>query len=248
MKAIILAAGEGTRLRPLTHMTPKPLLPIAGKPIFEYAIENILTCPQVDSIFLAVRASDHRNESIKEYLTSRNYGVAVKIVNVLGWETGGDLKAAAHEAEIDGTFIAVYGDIVTKIRLDKLLAFHLENKKSATMSLFPVSENDKSRFGIAELEGNVIKSFVEKPENPQAVKSNYANAGYYVFEKNVLDMIPYGKVKTVHTAIPNLVKNRDIAGCLVNPPFWFDIGTLESYNRANQLLLNGGGIVPPDKK
>ncbi len=155
MKAIILAAGEGKRLRPLTFSIPKPLLPVAGKPTIEYVIDNIVTSPEISEIFIATRASD-RSDSIRKYFeNSPRSDVKVNTVDVLGWETGGDLKAVAYEAEIkhEDVFAVAFGDNITEINLDELLKEHASKKKIATISVFPVPEEDKKRFGIAVLNG-----------------------------------------------------------------------------------------------
>lgn len=248
MKAIILAAGEGKRLRPLTYSIPKPLLPVAGKPTIEYVIDNIITEPGVDEIFIATRASD-RSDAIRKYFeNSPRADVNIHTVDALGWETGGDLKAAAYEACIkqDDTFIVAFGDNITEISLDCMLTEHKKRKKLATMAVFPVPEEDKKRFGIAVLNDEKgMVNFCEKPKHPEKINSNLANAGYYVFEGGVLDRIPYGRVRTEDSVMPQLVKENQVTGFEITPPYWLDIGTVESYNLANKMILERKGILPP---
>lgn len=246
MKAIILAAGEGKRLRPLTYSIPKPLLPVAGKPTIEYVIDNIATIPEISDIFIATRASD-RSDSIKKYFdNSPRNDVKVHTIDVIGWGTGGDLKIVAYEAGIkrEDTFIVAFGDNITEINLVEMLKEHLKKGKLVTMAVFPVPEEDKKRFGIAVLNReNDIVEFYEKPQQP--VNSNLANAGYYVFNGGILDRIPYGRVQTEDSVIPQLVKEKKVAGFKINPPYWLDIGTVESYNLANKMILEKKGILPP---
>ncbi len=247
VKAIILAAGEGKRLRPLTYSIPKPLLPVAGKPTIEYVIDNIITAP-VRDIYIATRASD-RSDSIKRYFeNSPREDIKIHTIDVLGWETGGDLKAVSYEAGIkeDDAFIVAFGDNITEINLECMLKEHKRRKKLVTMAVFPVPEEDKKRFGIAVLnDEKEIIEFIEKPQHPEKIKSNLANAGYYVFEGNVLGRIPYGRVRTEDSIIPQLVKENQVTGFEITPPYWLDIGTVESYNLANKMILEKKGILPP---
>src|SRR5208283_5595095 len=90
MKAIILAAGQGTRLRPLTYAIPKPLLPVAGRPVIDYVIDNLAACRDIDEIYVAV---SHNASVIEKYLEhAKRPGLEITVVRTLGWETGGDLQ------------------------------------------------------------------------------------------------------------------------------------------------------------
>lgn len=248
MRAIILAAGEGTRLGPLRHIAPKPLLPVASKPTIQYVIDNIVTIPEINEIAIAMRYSDI-NERTKNYFNeTQREGVKIYPVGVDGWETGGDLKNAAYKSKIknNDTFVAAYGDIITKIDLRDMLKQHKRKGKIATMALFNVPEKDKKRFGIAVLnDEKEIISFIEKPAYPEKINSTLANAGYYIFKGTFLDEIPYGAVRTTDEIIPRLVKRREVTGFEINPPYWLDIGTEKSYDVANRIILEEKGIIPP---
>lgn len=239
MKAVILAAGKGTRLRPLTYAIPKPLLPVGGKPVIDYVRENILTCKGVTHVFIAV---SHMREVIEEYIRHTPHDhVHFETIATLGWETGGDLKAVAIEKDLNETLVVAYGDNVTNIDLEEMHAFHKKHGKLATVSLFKVPWEDVPRFGVAELKGHEIKKFVEKPEKKDA-PSNLANAGYFILEPEVLEMIPEKKIKIENTIFPKLAEEGELAGFLYHPKHWLDVGTMEAYRKANRMLE---GILPP---
>jgi len=242
MKALILAAGEGTRLRPLTYGIPKPLLPVAGVPTIDYVIRNVEKVQEVDEVSVGV---SHLEENIKNYFQHGNYRFLVKTVHTELLETGGDLKALAKAANVNETFFGCNGDNITEIDLQKALEFHRKKKGLATVVLFKVPKEEVSRFGIAKVEKNgLISKFVEKPKLEEA-PSNYANAGYYVLEPEVIDMIPDGKVRIEKAVFEKLAEKGKLYGYITDPPHWIDIGTLESYLEANKVILQKKGIVPP---
>ncbi len=257
MKAIILAAGKGTRLRPLTYAVPKPLLPVGGLPIIDYVIENLQTSPRIDEVYIAVNGSEHIGKTIIEHFESykkyepeefkKKYHVEIKVIDVKGWETGGDLKIAAYEAGIDNDFVVCFGDNLTRINLGRMISVHEQTGKKLTVALFPVPLDETHRMGIAKLnDSGEVTYFVEKPKEYPG--SNLANAGYYIMSPEVLDLIPFGKCKFEVSVIPELVSQGEVHGHLFNPPYWYDIGTLKSYIEANRLMLEerGGIISPPE--
>jgi len=221
MKAIILAAGKGKRLQPLTYGIPKPLLPVGGRPVIDYVIDNLLTCNEIDTIYVAV---SHMRETIEGYLrhAPRN-SIKIHAVRTPGLETAGDLAYVARARKISGPVVVAYGDNITKINIAKMLSVHKRSGASATLALFPVPLNEARRFGVAVMKKGLVIKFVEKPRGRPP--SNLANAGYYILSKEALSKIPAKK-----------------AGYIFRPIYWLDIGTLESYKRANKMML---GILPP---
>ncbi|MBC7128513.1 MAG: NDP-sugar synthase [Thermoplasmatales archaeon] len=244
MKALILAAGRGERLKPLTNAIPKPLLPVAGKPCIEYVIDNVLKLKEVKEIYIGV---NYMREVIESYFRNREFNIPIKIVNTLCWETGGDLKILGAEAQIADTFLACNGDNVTEINLTDAYSFHKSHKGLATIILFPVPEDDINRFGIADFDNktSLIKEFIYKPSLDKA-PSNLAHAGYVIMEPEILDLIPYGKVSIEKSILPKIAAENLLYGYVVNPPYWFDIGSINSYLLANQVVLERKGIIPPE--
>ncbi|RME79961.1 MAG: nucleotidyltransferase family protein [Methanobacteriota archaeon] len=231
MKAVILAAGKGTRLRPLTYAIPKPLLPVGGKPVMEYSIDNVKEV--ADTIYLAV---SYRKELLEDYLMHVDYGLPVLPVSTLGWETAGDLRLLVSDKGIEEDIIVSYADVITKFSARELLNFHKKSGALATLMLFPVPDKDRERFGIATMEGNRITSFIEKPKYD--VGSNLANAGCYILSKEALSMLKFEKKKVEETLFVELAKSGELAGYVANVPYWLDVGTREAYERANSLLYS----------
>lgn len=240
MIGIVLAAGKGTRLRPLTYAIPKPLLPIGGKPVLDYAIENLVHCSEIKSIIIAL---SHGRDTIERYIQHVEYGTKVETVTTQGWETGGDLKTVLNEKHVEETVMVAYGDIVSRIDTADMLAFHRKSKKPATIALFPVPDEDIERFGIAEVKDGLVRRFVEKPKRQDA-PSNLANAGYYILEKEAFDMLPLEKRKVEDVLFPSLAAKGMLAGYVCKPPYWLDIGTIESYRKANRMIE---GIIAPNQ-
>lgn len=241
MKALILAAGKGVRLRPLTYGIPKPLLPVGGKPVIDFVIDNLITCKEIDSVYVGV---SHMQNTISSYLVhTPRKGVKIETVSTLCWETAGDIRAIAVEKEIKGSVVVAYGDNVTKMNIDRLVKFHRKMGRMATIALFKVPWNEVGRFGVAKLDGHRITEFVEKPEKGKA-PSNLANAGYYVLEPEVIDHIHYGKIKMESTIFPQLAQEGELAGLVYNLRYWLDIGTIEAYRKANRMME---GILPPNE-
>ncbi|MFH1285247.1 MAG: nucleotidyltransferase family protein [Candidatus Micrarchaeota archaeon] len=241
MKAVILAAGKGTRLRPLTYGIPKPLLPVGGKPVIDFVIDNLLTCKEIDTIYVGV---SHMKEVIESYLkhTPRD-GVEIETIMTMCWETAGDLKAIEIEKELKGTIVVAYGDNVTNIDVSDMVKHHRKSGLPATVALFKVPKHEISRFGIADVKGNKIVKFVEKPKLENA-PSNLANAGYYILEPEVLAQIPYKKVKIEESIFPKLASEGKLGAYVYDPDYWLDIGTIEAYRKANKMME---GILPPEK-
>jgi NDP-sugar pyrophosphorylase family protein len=236
MKAIILAAGEGRRLRPLTYSIPKPLLPVGGRPVMDFAIENLERCGEIDEIFIAV---SHMADSIGEYVRHA-HGSGISIVRTMRQETGGDLREVIEEAGIRGDVAVCYGDNVTRIDIKPLLRLHKGSDALASLTLFSVPQKDVERFGIAETEGARITKFLEKPRAGQT-RSRLANAGYFVMRSGAIGDLR-GSFKLEAECFPLWAKRRLLLGQVHELPYWMDIGTLESYREANRMVES---VLPP---
>ncbi len=265
MKAIILAAGKGTRLRPLTYGVPKPLLPLKGKPMLDWVIRSVLSGNSIDEIFVGISGTsgkglDERILShthgicIDSYLKNMDYGVPVTTITTPQRETAGDILHILQENNIkSGTVLVAYGDNLTSFNLDDMISYHRRCRErlgvSATVLLFEAPENEVDRFGIADVEDSsgftLIKSFVEKPKKDEA-PSRLANGGYYIIEVgDIINMFPREKIKMEQSVFPELAARGRLAGFVAKLPFWLDISTIEAYEEASKMAHEGMIISPP---
>ena len=225
MKAIILAGGLGTRLRPLTDETPKPLLPIKGLPIIEHAILN-LKKHGIEDIILSI---GFRAEKIQKYFgDGSKWGVKISYCiedQPLG--TGGALKKAAQG--ISETFVAINGDNLADFDWASALKTHSDNKAKVTLQLFPVE--DVTKFGIARLVDGKIVEFIEKPTVEQA-PSNLNNAGGYVMEPEVLAVLPDGFCMIERDCFEKLA-TTGVVYAHHHTGQWFPTDTIEKYTHAD---------------
>ncbi|RLI90666.1 MAG: hypothetical protein DRO94_05075 [Candidatus Altiarchaeales archaeon] len=222
-RAVILAGGKGTRMRPFTYEIPKPLIPVQGKPLLQHIIE-LLRKYEIRDIIIS---TGYLGSKIVEYFGNGNkFGVRIEYVEEdkeLG--TAGPLNLMRDK--LKSTFLMFNGDVLANIDIHDLIRFHHEHNALATIALTPVK--DPSRFGVARLRGNKILEFIEKPE--KTTKSKLINAGVYVLEPEVIDYVPEGKAMIEHDVFPKLAAE----GKLYGYPFdgqWFDTGTPEAYERA----------------
>ncbi|MBN1110001.1 MAG: NDP-sugar synthase [Methanomassiliicoccales archaeon] len=229
MKALILAGGMGTRLRPLTLRTPKPLLPLVGKPLVMHIIDRL---PQeVETVILAV---SYMREALETYFRENDCGRQVVLVEEkvpLG--TGGAIRNVRQH--LDGTFLCFNGDIVSSLDPVELLQVHRHCQGIGTLALW--KEADPSAFGVVEMKDGRISGFQEKPPPGQAV-SHLVNAGIYAFEPRLLDHIGEGTVSLERDVFPRVL-DEGLFGHRFSG-HWVDCGTPESYLRAQATLIDGG--------
>ncbi|MBS7659325.1 NTP transferase domain-containing protein [Candidatus Bathyarchaeota archaeon] len=182
MKAVILAAGEGVRLRPLTETRPKHMIKIAGKPILEYCLEAIRACGIRDVVIVV----NYMADKIQGYFgNGEKIGLNIEYAyqeSIIG--TGNAVTAA--EPYVSGDFLLVYGDLLfTAKALEKVLDTHKDNAPTATMAVVKVDNPEE--FGIVETAaGGRVKRIIEKPRREEA-PSNMANAGIYVFSEEIFE-------------------------------------------------------------
>lgn len=243
---MILAAGVGSRLEPLTCNTPKPMVPIANRP----AMEHILALLARHGFSQVTANLWYLPERITNYFgDGQGFGVQLSYSRekeLLG--TAGGVKAV--QAFFDDTFLVIAGDALTDIDLTEMLAFHRERKALATIALRPV--DDPTHFGVVvtDAEGR-ITGFQEKPSRESAL-SLLANTGIYLFEREVLDLIPAGAFYDFgKNLFPELVaRNAAFYGYKMSG-YWCDVGTLGQYRLAHQDVLRGEcavftpGVVVP---
>jgi NDP-sugar pyrophosphorylase family protein len=239
VKAVVLVGGEGTRLRPLTLTTPKPLLPIANVPFLERQLAW-LGRHGVDEVVLSL---GYLPEAFLEHFADERFG-DIKLRFVVEDEplgTAGGIRFAAQG--IDERLLVCNGDVLTDLDLDGLLRFHDERGAAATIALTRVS--DPSAFGVVPTrEDGEVVAFVEKPPKGQA-PTNWINAGTYVLEPEVLDRIPPRlKVSIERETFPRMLDRPGRLYAAQSDAYWLDIGTPQKYLQA-QLDVAGGLLGAP---
>jgi NDP-sugar pyrophosphorylase family protein len=234
MKALLLAAGEGTRLRPLTLDRPKPMLPLAGCPMLDYLVRHVRRHGIRD---VAINLHYKPHVIVDHFGDGRAHDVAITYSHeqrLLG--SAGAAKAL--DWFFDGTFLILYGDVLTDIDLGALVARHREYGAVATLALYEV--DDPSRCGIVELDSaGYVTRFSEKPA-PGTVAGNLANAGVYVLEPSVLRYVPAGRTSDFgQDVFPRLLElGLPIAGIPADG-YVLDIGSPERYAQAEHDVLAG---------
>jgi mannose-1-phosphate guanylyltransferase len=225
MKAILLAAGNGTRLRPITNSIPKCLVPIQGRPLLEIWIDSLLT----QGITEILINTHHLSNQVKEFIDSRNYGRKIILSHeerLLG--TAGTLLA--NRKFIDGhTFFLAHADNLTKFSLDEFRVKHLIRPKYTEMTMMLFESDDPSSCGIVELNAeDVVVGFEEKPTTP---KSKLSNSAIYVFESSVVEKFNGSNALDISLdIIPNMLGK---IFTYKNNIYHRDIGTPESLRKAN---------------
>ena len=235
MKAVVLAGGFGTRLRPLSCTRPKILFPIINKPMLQWTFERLAS----NNIKDAILAVSYQTEVyIKHHRVPRS-GVHATyshdpLRKPLG--TGGAIKRAEKRIGHDGPFLVLNGDIFANVNYTEILRLHEQKKAVATMALHKVG--DPSRYGVAEVtKDNRITRFIEKPP-PGKATTNLINAGVYVLSPKIFDYIPEGRTVSIEREVfPKLAKERSLFG-YVCKGLWMDIGRPEDYLKLNEIMLN----------
>jgi mannose-1-phosphate guanylyltransferase len=234
VKALILAGGFATRLRPISCSRPKTLFPIVNKPLLQWIFER-LAADGVDEAIMAVNALTQFY--IKQQKPPK-CGLKIKYSidppkKPLG--TGGPIKKAEKLIGHNEPFIVLNGDIFAEIDYKKLLETHRRNNALITIALTKVE--DPSSFGVVELNGENIKRFVEKPHRNEA-PSNFINAGAYVLSPEVFSYIPEGRAVSIEREVfPKIAAEGRLFGCCING-LWMDIGKPQEYLQANKSILD----------
>ncbi|MCB0082559.1 MAG: NDP-sugar synthase, partial [Caldilineaceae bacterium] len=239
MHAVVMAGGEGSRLRPLTVGRPKPMAPIVNKPVIGHAFDLLKSHEISDAVvtlrYLASVIQDFFQDGSS---VGMNLAYAVE-ESPLG--TAGSVKYGARH--IDDTFLVISGDALTDFDLRKIVQFHKAKGAMATITLARVPDPLEYGVIVTDEEGHVLQ-FLEKPGWAEVI-SDTVNTGIYVLEPEVLDLIPdktnYDFSKQLFPLM--LQQQMPIYGCIADG-YWCDVGTIEEYRRANADILNGRVELP----
>ena len=222
MKAVILAGGYGTRISEESHLLPKPMIEIGGKPIL-WHIMKIYLAHKIDDFVICL---GYKGEKIKEYFEqfdSKLWNVQL-IDTGLDTMTGGRLKRI--QDKIDDTFCVTYGDGLSDINLNNLITFHKEKKSLATLTAIHPPE----RFGVLNLSGDYVKEFHEKHTG----ESSWINGGFFVFEPEIFDYLQNDSTVLERTPLETLAKEQKLAAFKHNG-FWHPMDTLRDKKHLEDL-------------
>ena len=218
-----MVGGLGTRLRPLTENTPKPMLKVGDKPILETIIENFAKYGFVN-ITLSV---NYKSNIIKSYFgNGSEFGVNIDYIEEqkrLG--TAGALSLLTNKPT--EPFFVMNGDLLTNVNFEHLLDFHMQNNSNATMCVREYEQ--QVPFGVVNIEDGKIKSIQEKPTN-----KFFVSAGIYLLSPEVLDLIPNNEYYDMPILFDELIRNNKNVVSFPLREYWLDIGRIEEYQKANE--------------
>ena len=231
--AILLVGGRGTRLAPLTNNTPKPMLQVAGVPFTEHQINKARSA----GITEIVLATSFKAELFEPYFgDGKNFGISIKYaVEEVALGTGGAISNAAAMLEGSGPVAIFNGDVLSKHDLNAQFKSHESNGADVTLYLTQVE--DARAYGAVELdESGRVLAFNEKMENPP---TNIINAGCYIFNREVIAAIPFGKVISVEReTFPQLLSKGAKVFGFIDKSYWLDIGTPAALLKASRDLVS----------
>ena len=241
MKAILLAGGKGTRLRPLTIHTPKPVVPIFDRAFLHYQIDLLTQVPEIDEVILSLNYQPRRIEEI--FGEGAGTGVRIRyVVEPAPLGTGGAIRYAAQG--VADTIVVFNGDVMTSVDVNAVVRLHRERQAQATIVLTPV--DNPSAYGLVETEPDGrVRRFLEKP-SPDEITCDTINAGIYVLEPGTFDRIPKDVSYSIERAyFPSLIERHETFVAYVDRGYWIDIGTPEKYIKVHHDMFDGrfsGGI------
>jgi mannose-1-phosphate guanylyltransferase len=232
MQALVLAGGEGTRLRPLTLTTPKPVLPLAGRPFLSFMLDWLHS----HGVEEAILSLGFLSDAVHDVLGDIQSGMRLRYVHEeepLG--TAGPVRLAAEEGILADRFLVLNGDVLTDMDLTAELQQHERTGAAGTLALIEV--DDVSSYGVVPCddEGRVLE-FREKSPGP--ARTNRINAGAYVLERSVVDLIPGGRAVSFEREVFPQMVGSGLYGWDADG-YWIDIGTPERYLEATGDLLAG---------
>ena len=235
MIAVIMAGGEGLRLRPLTLDVPKPLAPIANKPVMHHIIDLL----KLHGITDIVATIHYKGDAIESYFGDGSaFGVQMRYVREESPLGTAGAVGLAREILGNEAFLVVSGDALTDIDLSSFIAKHRASAAVASVAVRQVS--DPREFGVIDADAyGRIRGFLEKPSWSEAI-SDTVNTGIYVLEPVILDAIPFGKpCDFAKDVFPRLIAENCPMQAIAVDGYWSDVGSLERYRAANEDALQG---------
>ncbi|MEY4323214.1 MAG: hypothetical protein RL410_995 [Actinomycetota bacterium] len=239
MEAVLLVGGQGTRLRPLTLTTPKPMLPVANHPCTAHQIAKLKSV----GVTRVILSTSYKAEVFKEYFGhGEKMGIEIEYVtetSPLG--TGGAIRNVAESlrSAADEPIIILNGDILTGHDLRKQIAFHQQHNADVTLHLRTVE--DPRAFGLVPTDDqHRVTAFIEKPTTDAEIVTHQINAGCYIFTRRVIDEIPADRVVSVEReTFPALLRdNRNVCGYVENN-YWLDLGTPLAFAQGSRDMVQG---------
>jgi len=235
MKAILLAGGKGTRLRPLTIHTPKPIVPIFERPFLHYQLDLLRQVPEIDEVVLSLNYQPRRIEEI--FGNGGESGPAIKyVVEPAPLGTAGAVRYAGES--LHESVVVFNGDVLTKVDLGAVIALHRARKASATIVLTPVE--NPAAYGLVETgPAGDVQRFLEKP-TPDQITCDTINAGIYVLEPETFDRIPKDTPWSIERSFfPSLIERGETFVAYIDRGYWIDIGTPEKYVQVHRDIMDG---------
>jgi mannose-1-phosphate guanylyltransferase len=235
LKAVILVGGKGTRLRPLTFRTPKPLIPLVNRASLEFILD---ACVE-GGIDEAILSTGYLPRHFEEAYPGGRFGpLRLRYVHETDpLDTAGGVKNA--QAYLDDTFVVFNGDVLSGLNVSELVASHRMNQATATLYLKDV--DDPRAFGLVPIDSERrVLDFLEKPATDEEVVTNLINAGRYVLEPSVLELIPpTGPYSFERSLFPSMLAAGERVFGYPSDAYWLDIGTPASYLQAHADILRG---------
>lgn len=235
-KAMIMAAGVGSRLEPLSSVVPKPLVPLANIPTMDILMKHLISFGIKD----VIANTYHRADDIINHYKVNSFGInfhSITETELSG--TAGGVKKCQYFFDNDEDFIIMSGDGLTDINIEEAYKSHEKSGSIATIITKEIEHKEVSKYGIiVPDEKGYVKSFQEKPSLEEA-KSNLANTGIYIFNYKIFDFIPKN---TFYDFAKNVFPSIMDAGLKINTythsGYWSDIGSIEQYKRSNADILS----------
>src|SRR5438067_4540470 len=235
MKAILLAGGKGTRLRPLTIHTPKPIVPIFNRPFLHYQLDLLKQVSEIDEVILSLNYQPRRIEEI--FGDGGDSGLGIKyVVEPAPLGTAGAVRYAGDQ--LRESIVVFNGDVLTEVDLGAVIALHRARRAKATIVLTPV--DNPGAYGLVETDasGNILR-FLEKPD-PQQITCDTINAGIYILEPDTFDRIPSDVPYSIERSyFPSLIERGETFVAYVYKGYWIDIGTPEKYMQVHRDIMDG---------